>query len=54
MAAAITFITQRQKEVLLIPQGSQPLHKGLQGPKGANRGAYMEREAAKVCEKGGI
>ena len=56
MAKAITFIPQRlwQEEILPVPQGSRPLHSGLQGPKGIDRGAYTERETAEVCEKGGI
>ena len=53
MAKAITFIPQRlrQEEVLPVPQGSQPLHKRLLGPEGADRGIDTERKTTKVCEE---
>ena len=53
MASAITFITQRsrQEEILLFPQGSRSLHRGLQRPKGANKGALMKRKVVEICKK---
>ena len=54
MASAITFITQRarQEEILLFPQGSRSLHRGLQRPKGANKGALMKRKVVEICKEG--
>ena len=44
----------RKKEVLLVSQGSWSLHRRLPRPKRADRGVDTEREAAEVCEEGGV
>ena len=41
------------KKVLLVPQRSWPLYRGLQGLKRTNSGVDTERKIAEVCKEGG-